>query len=65
MASIFVVPSSLAINGLVYFEECINKQVIPFIKEYHSDGNYVFNFNFDSLIQRYKANMFMFYSFDI
>ena len=32
----------LAINGLVYLEECINKRVIPFIKEYHSDGNYVF-----------------------
>ena len=26
----------------MYLEECINKRVIPFIKEYHSDGNYVF-----------------------
>ena len=41
MASIFVVPSGLAINGLVYLEKCINKRVIPFITEYHSDRNYV------------------------
>ena len=42
MASLFFVPAGPAINGLVYLEKCINMRVIPFIKEYHSDGNWVF-----------------------
>ena len=34
--------SGLAINKEVYLRECIIKHLIPFIKHYHSDCNYVF-----------------------
>ena len=38
----YFVPSGLAINQYTYLDECIKKRLIPFIKEYHSDGQYVF-----------------------
>jgi transposase len=38
----FLVPSGLAVNQHIYLKECIIKRLIPFIKKYHSDDNYVF-----------------------
>lgn len=38
----FIAPSGLAINQKVYLKRCIERGLIPFIKKYHSDGNYVF-----------------------
>lgn len=38
----FIAPSGLAINQEVYLKECIKKRLIPFIKKYHSDNNFVF-----------------------
>ena len=38
----YMVPSGLAINQDVYIKECLSKRVIPFINEYHSDGEYIF-----------------------
>lgn len=38
----YFVPSGLAINQNIYLEECIKKRVIPFINEYHSNGQYLF-----------------------
>lgn len=38
----YFMPSGLAINQKIYLEECIKKRLMPFISEYHSDGNYVF-----------------------
>ncbi|KAL4490738.1 hypothetical protein ABPG72_021792 [Tetrahymena utriculariae] len=34
--------SGLAVNQNIYLEQCIKKRIIPFIKKYHSDNNYVF-----------------------
>ena len=34
--------SGLAINQQVYQEECLEKILLPFLKEYHADGKYVF-----------------------
>jgi hypothetical protein len=34
--------SGLAINENVYLNECIRKRLIPYIKEKHSDDNYIF-----------------------
>ena len=38
----YFVPSGLAINKNTYLNECIVKRLIPFIKRFHSDGQYVF-----------------------
>jgi hypothetical protein len=38
----FFQPSRMAINQEVYLNDCIKKRLIPFIKKYHSDDNYVF-----------------------
>ena len=38
----YFVPSGTAVNQKIYLEECIKKRLIPFIKEHHSDGKYVF-----------------------
>lgn len=38
----FIAPSGLAINQDVYIKECIVKRLIPFIKQNHRDGHYVF-----------------------
>ena len=34
--------SGLAINQQVYQEECLEKILLPFLKEHHADGKYVF-----------------------
>lgn len=38
----FFLPSGLAVNQKVYKEDCLQKILIPFLKEYHSDNNYLF-----------------------
>lgn len=38
----YFAPSGLAINQDVYMKECIVKRLIPYIKQNHIDGNYVF-----------------------
>ena len=35
-------PSGLAINQQVYQEECFEQILLPFLKEHHADGKYVF-----------------------
>lgn len=32
----------LAINQIIYQEECLSKILIPFLRDHHSDGNFVF-----------------------
>lgn len=34
--------SGQAITGEVYLKECIQKRLVPFLKEHHKDDNYVF-----------------------
>ena len=38
----YVVPSKMAVNQKVYLEDCLIKQLLPFIKKHHSDDWYVF-----------------------
>ena len=38
----FVTPSGQAINQEVYKNQCIKRRLIPFLKKYHSDGDYQF-----------------------
>ena len=38
----YFMPSGLAINQNVYQNECLSKILIPFIKKYHGNGNYIF-----------------------
>lgn len=38
----FIVESGLAINQEVYREDCLRSRLVPFLKKYHSDGNYIF-----------------------
>ena len=38
----FICPSGMAINQHIYLEECIESKLVPFIKKYHSETNYVF-----------------------
>ena len=42
ISSSFILPSKMAINQEVYLEECLKKRLLPFVKKYHSTGNYVF-----------------------
>ena len=35
-------PSGHAINQYIYLRECIQKLLVPFIAEHHSDGEYLF-----------------------
>ena len=38
----YFVPSGLAVKQNVYLKECIIKRLMPFIKKYHPEGNFVF-----------------------
>ena len=38
----FIVPSKMAVTQKVYLEECLVKRLLPFIKKYHRDDQYVF-----------------------
>ena len=38
----YFIPSGLAINQYLYKEECLKKRLIPFIKQHHSNDQYVF-----------------------
>lgn len=42
ISRVFLVPSGLGVNQEVYLRECIIKRLLPFIQQYHADGNYVF-----------------------
>ena len=42
MSEPYFVPSGLAVNQQLYLAECIKKRLIPFIKKYHSDDQYLF-----------------------
>lgn len=58
----YFLPSGLAINQVNYFKECIEKRLVPFIEEHHSDGEYVFwpdlatSHYADTVIKTFKAN---------
>jgi hypothetical protein len=38
----YFIPSGLAVTQEIYLDNCIEKRLIPFINQYHSDGSYVF-----------------------
>lgn len=38
----FFAVKNCAINSNIYSNDCIEKKLLPFIKKYHSDGNYIF-----------------------
>ena len=38
----YIVKSGNAINPFIYRDECLSKRLLPFIKQFHSDDNYVF-----------------------
>ena len=38
----FFVPSRGNVNGIVYRKECIMRRLVPFLQQYHEDGDYVF-----------------------
>ena len=38
----YIVESGNAINQFVYRDECLCRRLLPFIKEHHSDNNYIF-----------------------
>lgn len=42
MSEPLFIPSGLAVNQSIYLEECIKKRLIPFIRQHHSDGQYIF-----------------------
>jgi hypothetical protein len=42
MSSAYFLPAGLAINQDVYLEECLKKHLLPFIRKYHVNDNYVF-----------------------
>jgi len=42
ISKIFICPSGLAINQDIYREDCLKRRLIPFIKQYHSQGNFIF-----------------------
>jgi hypothetical protein len=42
ISSPYYLPSGLAINQVNYLHECIEKRLVPFINQHHSDGEYLF-----------------------
>ena len=38
----FIQPSGNAFNQFMYRDNCLASLLLPFIKKYHSDGNYIF-----------------------
>ena len=38
----FIQPSGNAVNQFIYRDNCLASLLLPFIKKYHSDGNYIF-----------------------
>lgn len=38
----FFVPSKTAVNQFVYLGECLEKRLVPFIRQHHPDGQYIF-----------------------
>lgn len=38
----FFLASGLAINQEIYEKQCLKKHLVPFMKKYHQDGNFVF-----------------------
>ena len=35
-------PSGSSVNSAIYIKECLEKRLLPFIVEFHIDGNYIF-----------------------
>lgn len=42
ISKIFIVPSGQAINQDIYKEECLKRRLIPFIKKYHQEDEFIF-----------------------
>lgn len=38
----YLVPSGMAVNRHVYIKNCLKNILVPFVKQYHADNNYVF-----------------------
>ena len=38
----FIQPSGYAVNQFIYRDNCLASSLLPFIKKYHPDGNYIF-----------------------
>ena len=39
---LFFAERNCSVNGEIYRNECISARLVPFLEEYHSDGNYIF-----------------------
>jgi len=42
ISDVYVRKSGIAITTDSYINECLTKRFLPFVREAHSDGNYVF-----------------------
>ena len=42
ISRIFIVPSGQAVNQHIYKEECLQRRLIPFIKKYHQEDEFIF-----------------------
>ena len=42
ISKVFTCPSGLAINQVIYKEQCLERRLIPFIKKYHSQDEIIF-----------------------
>jgi hypothetical protein len=42
ISKIFIVPSGQAVNQHIYKEECLQRRLIPFIKKYHQEDEFIF-----------------------
>ena len=42
ISKIFIVPSGQAFNQHIYKEECLQRRLIPFIKKYHQEDEFIF-----------------------
>ena len=39
---LFCISTAVAINTSIYINECLEKRLLPFIRKYHGDFNYLF-----------------------
>lgn len=41
-SNVFFAPRNCSVDGEMYRSECVEKRLIPFLQDYHADGNYYF-----------------------
>ena len=42
VSNIYVRRGKQILNQKIYLKECINRQLLPFVDKYHSNGNFLF-----------------------